>query len=83
MEIKLKNIVTPEEVTLGTSGYPDYVISCMIDGSKRKSKVESGLNGWYFGNIIFGGLLGILIVDPISGAIISYDDVNVTKNSTL
>lgn len=26
------------------------------------------LNGWYFGNIIFGGLIGMLVVDPASGA---------------
>jgi hypothetical protein len=26
------------------------------------------LSGWYFGNIVFGGLIGILIVDPATGA---------------
>ncbi len=30
--------------------------------------LEAGVNGWYFGNIIFGVLLGILIVDPATGA---------------
>ena len=31
-------------------------------------KLDSSLSGWYFGNIIFGGLLGMLIVDPLTGA---------------
>ena len=30
--------------------------------------IQSTVNGWYFGNIIFGGVLGLLIVDPATGA---------------
>jgi hypothetical protein len=30
--------------------------------------LEPSLSGWYFGNIVFGGLIGMLIVDPITGA---------------
>lgn len=30
--------------------------------------VDSELSGWYFGNIVFGGLIGALIVDPLTGA---------------
>lgn len=30
--------------------------------------VKSTINGWYFGNLIFGGLIGMLIVDPATGA---------------
>lgn len=26
------------------------------------------MDGWYFGNILFGGLIGFLIVDPATGA---------------
>ena len=26
------------------------------------------LSGWYLGNILFGGLIGLLIVDPATGA---------------
>lgn len=33
-----------------------------------ETTVKARLNGWYFGNIIFGGLLGILIIDPATGA---------------
>jgi hypothetical protein len=31
-------------------------------------KLEASLSGWYFGNIVFGGVVGMLIVDPITGA---------------
>lgn len=33
------------------------------------AQIERGVNGWYIaGNIVFGGLIGWLIVDPITGA---------------
>ncbi len=30
--------------------------------------IKSTINGWYFGNLLFGGLIGMLIVDPATGA---------------
>ena len=30
--------------------------------------VRPALSGWYFGNIVFGGLIGMLVVDPITGS---------------
>ena len=30
--------------------------------------MDSSLSGWYWGNIVFGGLIGMLIVDPATGA---------------
>lgn len=35
---------------------------------KKVVPVEFKLNGWYFGNLIFGGPLGLLIIDPATGA---------------
>lgn len=35
---------------------------------KKVVPVEFKLNGWYFGNIILGGPLGLLIIDPVTGA---------------
>lgn len=29
------------------------------------------MNGWYVGNILFGGVLGLLIIDPATGAMYS------------
>jgi len=31
-------------------------------------RLDSSLSRWYFGNIVFGGLIGMLIVDPLTGA---------------
>lgn len=44
-------------VTITKEGYKDRIlpINCVIDG-------------WYFGNILIGGLIGFLIVDPLTGA---------------
>ncbi len=37
------------------------------------SSITPSMNGWYWGNIIFGGLIGMLIVDPITGAMYEID----------
>lgn len=64
-----------------------YLIKLTLDGYEEKTiPVNCSLNGWYFGNIIFGGLIGILIVDPSTGAMYrletNYIDENLTANST-
>jgi len=35
---------------------------------ERIIPITFSLDGWYFGNILFGGLIGMLIVDPATGA---------------
>jgi hypothetical protein len=43
--------------------------------------VDTRLNGWYIGgNLVFGGLVGWLIVDPLTGAMWTIDnnDINIT-----
>ncbi|WP_431158665.1 PEGA domain-containing protein [Winogradskyella poriferorum] len=35
--------------------------------------IEFKLDGWYFGNILIGGLIGLLIVDPATGAMYKLD----------
>ena len=34
----------------------------------RTVPVEFKVDGWYWGNLVFGGLLGFLIIDPATGA---------------
>jgi hypothetical protein len=34
----------------------------------KEMTLEADINGWYFGNLVFGGLLGLLVVDPATGA---------------
>jgi hypothetical protein len=36
--------------------------------------VKAKLNGWYFSNLIYGGVIGLLIVDPITGAMYKIKD---------
>lgn len=31
-------------------------------------QIRSAVSGWYWGNLLFGGLVGMLIVDPNTGA---------------
>lgn len=46
-----------------------YTITLQMKGYEtKKVNVECKLNGWYFGNIVIGGLLGFLIIDPATGA---------------
>jgi len=55
------------------SGYfknTKYRFSCEKEGYKpNQIEFESSVNGWYLGgNLLIGGLIGWLIVDPATGA---------------
>jgi uncharacterized protein YceK len=70
---------TPTTVTLKASrGFfqpESYTLTYEKDGyQKQITTISAGLDGWYVGNIIFGGLIGILIVDPATGAMWRLDD---------
>jgi len=79
---------TPTSVKLGTgNGYfkpATYTIQ-----TKRGAKVvgeqtiTSTISGWYFGNILFGGLIGLVVVDPLTGAMYSLPkEANVSGPAT-
>ena len=72
---------TPTTITLKTSksGYfnpQKYTITASKDGYKTQTTViDWHVSGWYYvGNLVFGGLLGYLIIDPISGDMYYLDD---------
>lgn len=45
-----------------------YQVTIGKEGYKSQSFVLNGrLDGWYFGNIIAGGLIGMLLIDPLTG----------------
>ena len=47
----------------------EYQLVLKLDGYETyETKLEKKFNAWYIGNVVFGGLIG-LIVDPITGAI--------------
>lgn len=77
--------VTPTNVTLkrGSGWFKagDYKVTFKKEGCKQMTvPIHQGLEaGWYIGgNILIGGLIGWLIVDPLTGAMYSIEDVNVS-----
>ncbi len=67
-------------VTLETSNGFFTKAKYNVEASKTgyetsKTEIAAGVNGWYFGNILFGGVIGMLIVDPATGAMWKLEDV--------
>jgi hypothetical protein len=80
------NGTTPTEVELKSgAGYfkkAEYTVKYTKEGYLTKEiTISADINGWYFGNIVFGGLIGFLIVDPATGAMYKLD--NTSLNETL
>jgi len=51
-----------------------YTVVMTYNGiEKRTINLECSVNGWYFGNLFIGGLIGMLIVDPATGAMYRLD----------
>ena len=61
------------QVKINSTGYAEQVIP-----------INFKLNGWYFGNLLIGGIIGMLIVDPATGAMWKLDTepINVTLNKS-
>lgn len=89
---KVHTGVSPVTVTLkrgnGFFKPAAYNVTFKKVGYQTKTVHVSGnVNGWYVANILFGGLIGLLIVDPATGAMytLTPDDVNAildSENST-
>lgn len=80
---------TPTTVNLRTKGgyfkKQTYVIKFTKEGFDDKMMtITCDLNGWYFGNIVFGGFIGLLIVDPLTGAMykINQRDLQAVMNQS-
>jgi len=60
-------------VKLSSVGYAEQIVP-----------VNYKINGWYFGNVLVGGLLGMLVVDPATGAMWKLDTppIYVTLNKS-
>lgn len=66
------NGTTPATVSLkGSSGFfkkASYDLTFRADGfQEKKHTIKATINGFYFGNILIGGVLGMLIIDPATG----------------
>lgn len=81
---------TPTTVSLEKKkGYfrgKKYTIKISKPGyAEQNLTVDTKLNGWYLGgNLIFGGLIGWLIVDPATGAMWTLDtnELNITLEAS-
>lgn len=79
---------TPALVKLkASSGFfsgENYTLVFQRDGYETVTRqINSKIDGWYWGNILFGGLVGMIIVDPATGAMYKLDtesiDVGLAK----
>lgn len=82
---------TPTTVTLKKSnghyfGGKDYMVKLTLPGYRETDiALKTSPNGWYIGgNILFGGLIGWLIVDPFNGGMytLSPEQVDATLTAT-
>lgn len=76
---KIHTGVTPVTLTVKRgAGYfkpESYRVVMQKEGyASREIVVTGGVNGWYFGNLIFGGLIGMVAVDPATGAMYSFPE---------
>ena len=51
-------------VKINATGYQERIV-----------EIKSTINGWYFANIFIGGALGMLIIDPATGAMWRLKDI--------
>src|SRR3569832_1674817 len=60
----------------------DYIITIAKSGYRNQTiLVKTRPNGWYLaGNLLFGGLIGYLIVDPLTGAMWTFDTNAINAN---
>jgi hypothetical protein len=83
-----KNVVatgaTPARIKLKKgAGYfkgADYRLVIAKPGYQQQEiEIRHTINGWYFGNFLIGGLLGMVVVDPLTGGMwaLKPDKVNV------
>ncbi|AZF05989.1 hypothetical protein [Pseudomonas sp. R5-89-07] len=71
--------VTPGTALLETSrGYfksQSYTVTFQKEGyTETTVPLKSTVSGWYWGNLLIGGLIGMLIVDPLTGAMYTLPD---------
>jgi hypothetical protein len=82
---KIFNSTTPARLTLRSgSGYfasASYTVIISKAGYESyMMNINCKINGWYFGNILIGGFLGMLIIDPATGAMYKLDKTEIYEN---
>ena len=83
------NGATPTTLSLNSSsGFfqpAHYEVEATHPGYRSSNgAITARMNGWYVGNLLFGGLIGLLIVDPATGAMYKLPEsysLNLSKSS--
>ncbi|MGJ7462771.1 hypothetical protein ACR80S_16890 [Halomonas sp. MA07-2] len=90
--MEVHSSTTPTTVQLRKSdgsyfGGKTYTVEISKDGyASRTMMINSSPNGWYIGgNLLFGGLIGWLIVDPLTGAMynLTPDSINASLGESV
>lgn len=71
--------VTPATISLsaenGFFSKASYLVTFEKPGYESVTlPLKAGMDGWYIGNLLFGGILGFLIIDPATGAMWKLED---------
>ena len=56
----------------------DYTVEVSQGDKKSTASITTILSPWYFGNIIFGGAIGLIAIDPATGAMWKLDPTELT-----
>lgn len=79
---------TPQTLSLSTGGGyfkpASYTVLTKRGGKTiSETQLTATMNGWYLGNLLIGGIVGLLIVDPITGAMYTLPKtVDISPRST-
>ncbi|MEO7098208.1 MAG: hypothetical protein ABI162_02520, partial [Luteolibacter sp.] len=64
-----------------------YTLEFTKKGSTPQTiQINAAVDGWFFGNLLIGGPIGMLVVDPVTGAMWKLDgnvNANLTSVATL
>ncbi len=78
--IEVHKAITPATIMLSADAGFFSPARYSLDFSKDgyfpgTTSLSARIDGWYIGNIVFGGLIGLLIVDPATGAMWRLNDM--------
>lgn len=89
--MEIYNGTSPATVNLKASnGFfkkASYTVHISEEGYKEQTlPINFKIDGWYFGNLLLGGVVGMLIVDPATGAMYKieeeYMNINLSQSNT-
>ena len=61
----------------------DYRLVFEMPGhATAEVNLTSSVSGWYFANLVFGGVIGMLIVDPLTGAMFNLSPEKIDQSLT-